>query len=103
MAVIDDVLVRYDDALRCTGRAGGVLQQEGLGRAIDYSSARDSLQAVGGEPLNAEGSQRVFRVGRVTRIVSARWRRSERRVRQHERGLAVQHYRPEACACAFRD
>ncbi len=74
MAVVYNVLVRYDHALRRSGRAGGVLQEEGLGRIIDYAPACDALQSIGGEPLNAKGSGRVFRIGLVTDLTTADWR-----------------------------
>ena len=74
MAVVYNVLVRYDHALRRCGRAGCVLQEEGLGWAVGCASASDALQSIGGEPLNAEGSERAFGVGMVAGLTTARSR-----------------------------
>lgn len=74
MAVVYNVLVRYDHALRRSGRAGCVLQEEGLDWAIDCAPACDALQSIGGEPLNAEGSERVFRICMATDLTTADWR-----------------------------
>ena len=69
-----NVLVRYDHALRLSGGPGCVLQEKGLGWIIDYAPPRGALQPIGGEPLNAEGSERVFRVSMVADLTSATWR-----------------------------
>ena len=61
MTVMYNVLVRDDYALRRSGRAGCVLQEEGLNWIIDCAAACDALQPIGGEPRNVEGSERVFR------------------------------------------
>jgi hypothetical protein len=50
------------------------LQEKGLGWIIDYVPPRGALQQIGGEPLNAEGSERIFRISMVADLTSATWR-----------------------------
>jgi len=67
-----NVLMRYDHALRSSSRPRCVLQEEGLERIICYASARGALQQIGGEPLNAEAGERVFRVSMIVGLTTAR-------------------------------
>jgi hypothetical protein len=67
-----NVLVRYDYALRSAGRAGRVLQEEGLDRVVCQAPARGTLQSIRGEHLNTEASKGVFGVSVIVGFTTAK-------------------------------
>ena len=67
-----NVLVRYDYALRSAGRAGRVLQEEGLDRVVCHAPARGTLQSIRGKHLNTEASEGVFRVSVIAGFTAAK-------------------------------
>ena len=50
------------------------MQEKSLGWIIDYAPPCGALQPIGGEPLDTEGSERVFRVTTVANLTLATWR-----------------------------
>ena len=73
MAVMYNVLVRYNHTLRRSGGPGCVLQEKGMDWIIDYAPPCGALQSIGGEPVNAERGEGVLRVSMVTGLTIATW------------------------------